>query len=302
MLWHIPEPFLPRRLSGAAPAAPSRGLRRLALLMGFLGLLSFHLSAVAAETPDNDDSSADASGLIQLGPGDSIRVSVYGQESMTTTVYVGDDGNISVPLVGQVQVTGLSPVAAGKKVEQALKSGGFLNDPHVTIALLHSRSQRVAVLGKVRRPGRYTIDPKTTIFDLLAQAGGTAEDGADFVYLLRPNGQGGLQRLGVKLGGFSASGDTSTMQSLQGGDTLYVPLAQQFYIYGEVTTSNMYRLEPGMTVLQAVARAGGITARGSERRIDIKRTDKAGHYVVFHAKLSDPIQPDDVVHVKESIF
>jgi polysaccharide biosynthesis/export protein len=247
----------------------------------------------------------DASGLIQLGPGDAVKVEVYGQPDMTSTVTVSGDGKINLPLVGLVAVSGLSPSDAGTKVEQALKTGGFFNDPHVTVSLLQSRSQRVSVLGQVKTPGRYTVDGKMTLFDVLAQAGGVTEEGADFVYVLRPDGKGGVNRLTVKLAGLSGSsgGDTVvSMEQLQGGDTLVVPKAERFYISGEVTAPNMYRLEPGMTVLEAVARAGGITQRGSQSRIEIKRPTKDGHYTTFHAKLSDKVEPDDVIRVKESIF
>jgi polysaccharide biosynthesis/export protein len=125
--------------------------------------------------------------------------------------------------------------------------------------------------------------------------------------VFRPDGQGAITRITVKLGGVLGAnagdtGDTMTLERLQSGDTLIVPRAEQFYIYGEVTTPAKYRLDAGMTVLEALARAGGITPRGSERRIDIKRPTRDGRYQVFHAKLNEKIQPDDVIYVKESIF
>jgi polysaccharide export outer membrane protein len=268
---------------------------RLAALL--LCLLACALTR-AADAPDED-----ARRLIQLGPGDSVTVEVYGQPDMTTTVYVSDDGAVNLPLVGAVKISGLSPVDAGKKVEGMLKSGGLLNDPHVTVALVQSRSQRVAVLGEVHTPGRYTIEPNTTIFDLLAQAGGATADSAEFAYVLHPDSHGGMARSTVKLGDFAGARDMLAIKTLQGGDTLYVPHADRFYVYGEVNSPNMYRLEPGMTVLQAISRAGGITARGSERRIQIKRaTGKNGEYAIIHPQPGDIVQPDDVIRVKESIF
>jgi polysaccharide export outer membrane protein len=260
-----------------------------------LAWLSIATAAVAA-------ADSDASGLIQLGPGDSVKLEVYGQPDLTSSVYVDESGKIKMPLGEPVVVSGMSPVAAARAVEVALKKGGFLNDPHVTVTLVKSPSQRIAVLGEVHTPGQYTLDPKTTVFDLLAQAGGQTENAADFVYVLRPDEQGAIRRFTVKLSGLSGADGTITIEHLQGGDKLVVPHAEQFYIYGEVTTAAMYRLQPEMTVLEAIARAGGITPRGSERRIDIKRPGKDGHYQVFHAKLNDRIQPDDVIHVKESIF
>lgn len=273
--------------------------KRLVSLAAVLCWLLLVAAAMAAEE-------GDASGLIQLGPGDSVKVEVYGQPDMTSTVSVGADGKLNLPLVGAVAVDGLSPGEAGTKIEQALRSGGFLNDPHVTLSLLNSRSQRISVLGQVHSPGRYTIDQKTTLLDVLAQAGGIGDDGADYVYVLRPDGAGAVRKLTVKLPGLAGVGGTPggnmVLERLQGGDTLYVPRAERFYITGEVTAGAMYRLEPGMTVLEAIARAGGVTQRGSQSRIEIKRLTQDGRYVSFHGKLTDKVQPDDVIRVKESIF
>jgi len=243
--------------------------------------------------------------LILLGPGDSVSMQVYGQPNMNTTVYVGDDGTIRVPLAGAVKVSGMTPVQAAQVVEMAYKDGGFLNDPHVSIGVVESRSQRVSVLGEVRVPGRYPVDPNTTIFDLLAQAGGAMETAADFVYLMRPDGKGSTTRTTVNLKGFSnkdEKADALPTQMVKGGDEIYVPRAEQFYIYGEVMQPNMYRVEPGMTVIQAIARAGGITPRGTERRVQIKRLGKDKQYVVMHAKPGDLVQADDVIRVSQSIF
>jgi polysaccharide biosynthesis/export protein len=119
---------------------------------------------------------------------------------------------------------------------------------------------------------------------------------------LRPDASGKVQRYPINLKGLDDVSKSIPSQGLRGGDSLFVPRAEQFYIYGEVTTPNKYRVEPGMTVIEAIARAGGVTPRGSERRVDIKRRKPDGSYETFKAKLNTPLQPDDVVHVKESIF
>jgi polysaccharide export outer membrane protein len=240
--------------------------------------------------------------LMRLGPGDSVSIQVYGQPDMSSTEYVADDGTINLPLVGHVQVSGLSPVEAGSKVERALSKGQFLVDPHVSINIVQSRSQRVVVLGEVKTPGRYPVDPNSSIMDLVAQAGGLTEQAADTGYVIRTDAGGNVTRTPVDLRGMVVGSGPGSSLDLRGGDSLLVPRAEQFYIYGEVATPSMYRLEPGMTVIQAIARAGGITQRGSERRIEIKRPTKDGKYVVIRAKADDHIEPDDVIRVKESIF
>lgn len=239
--------------------------------------------------------------IIQLGPGDSVSIQVYGQPDMATVVYVSDDGTIPVPLAGPVQIGGLSPSEASKRIEKALKDGMFLVDPHVTLTVTVSRSQRVSVLGQVGKPGLYPIESNTTIFDLLAMAGGASETSSEEIFLLRTDANGTLQRYPINLKGLESSKNAIPEQALKGGDSILVPKAEQFYIYGEVTSPNKYRVEPDMTVIQAIARAGGVTPRGSERRVDIKRLVD-GKYVTVKAKLNDVVKADDVIHVKESIF
>jgi polysaccharide biosynthesis/export protein len=242
--------------------------------------------------------------LLQLGPGDQVRMDVFGRPEMETTSYIADDGSFRVPLAGPVTIGGLSPTDAGKKVEVALQTGQFLVDPHVTFTVVQSRSQRVSVLGEVHAPGRYPIEANTTVLDLIAQAGGTTEKGSETIYVLRPDGSGTLQRHLVSLRGAVDSKDITPalLQTLQGGDSVYVPVAEQFYITGEVHAPAMYKLESGMTLTQAMARAGGVTDKGSTSRVSIKRRAANGNYSVISAKPGDLIQPDDVITVKERIF
>jgi polysaccharide export outer membrane protein len=229
---------------------------------------------------------------------------VFGRPEMDTTTYIADDGSIRVPLAGAVIIGGLSPSDASQKIEAALKQGQYLVDPHVTLTVTQSRSQRVSVLGEVKAPGRYPIESNTTILDLLAQAGGATEKGADTIYILRPDSQGNLQRLAVNLKGTVDSKDSApaVLQTLRGGDSIFVPVAEQFYIAGEVRAPAVYRLESGMTLVQAIARAGGITERGSASRVQIKRRGPKGDYIVISGKPNERIQPDDVITVKERIF
>lgn len=242
-------------------------------------------------------------GLLQLGPGDSVTVQVYGQPDMTNTVYVGDDGKVPVALVGAVQVNGLSPSEAAKQIERALRDGNYLVDPHVTLTVVQTRSQRVTVIGEVRTPGRYAVESNTTVLDLLAQAGGTTEASSDVVYVLRPLEDGKTDRIAVHLDALR-SGRTAEIpaQRLRGGDSVLVPRADQFSIIGEVHTPSVYRLDTGMTIIEAIARAGGLTPLGSSRRIEVKRRMPDGTYVTRKAKLADLVEPNDVIRVKESIF
>lgn len=245
--------------------------------------------------------SQEKSPLLQLGPGDSVSIHVYGQPDMDATQYVADDGTVRIALAGNVPVSGLSPTEAGERIEDALKRGKYLVDPHVTLTVAESRSQRVSVLGEVRTPGRYPIESNTSVFDVLAQAGGGTENCAETLYVLRPGPDGVVTRYVVHLGALSGAGAGSA-PTLRGGDSVYVPRADRFYIYGEVQQPNMYRLEPGMTIVQAIARAGGVTAKGSEKRIEVRRRREDGATVVARVRPTDPVEADDVIRIRESLF
>ena len=294
-------------LSGYSnPPGFSFGLRRivhqyssiacLSFLMAALPPLSAEAQSVAAAT------AAPARPLLQLGVGDEINVQVYGRPELTTTTYVADDGSITMPLAGPVPIAGLSPAAAAKEVATAYKKAQLLRDPQITILLMQSRSQQVSVLGEVRTPGRFPVNSTTGLLDLLASAGGTTEASADTVFVIRPNEAGALERHAVSLRGLQDGRQSLQFLMLRGGDAVFVPPADQFYIYGEVRAPNMYRLEPEMTVLQAISRSGGLTELATTRRIDVKRRTADGTVVATKITLADRVQADDVIHIREGRF
>jgi polysaccharide biosynthesis/export protein len=260
-------------------------------------LLTFSVVCRSAQVP----TSSDQQHISQLGPGDAISVQVFGQWE-APNVIVGDDGAISVPLAGNIQVAGISPVEAAARIAKALKDGGYFIDPHVTVVVTQQRSQLVAVLGEVGSVGRYPITPRTTIVDLLVMAGGVKETASDVGIVMHTDPNGQVSRFPVKLTGLTDIKDALPTQTLVGGDTLIVPRAEHFFVLGEVASPGTYTIEPGMTVIQALARAGGINQRGSEHRIELKRLQKNGQYQVLHVKPGDTIQADDIIRVKESIF
>ena len=128
------------------------------------------------------------------------------------------------------------------------------------------------------------------------------ETASDTGYVLRSDGNGHMNRYPVSLNMLSNAKEAPPSWVLLGGDSLFVPRAEHYSIEGEVTTPGRYRIEEGMTVMQAIARAGGISERGSERRIQVRRLVQAGQYQTLHPKLGDPVKSDDIIRVKESIF
>jgi polysaccharide export outer membrane protein len=269
---------------------PDQRYRMHASLLGILLLICSLLAAAAQAAADAD---------YRLGPGDLLRVNVFGSPELSGEVRVSESGNITYPLIGQVPVAGKSPAQVEALLVSAFVDGGYLRQPQVTVLVTEYRSQKVSVMGHVTKPGQYPLQSASRVLDVLAEAGGpVAEEAADVAMLMRKDGS----KANVDLVALF-SGDPSQNHPVAGGDTLYVPRAAQFYIYGEVQRPGMYKLERGMTVSRAISAGGGLTTRGSERRVVIKRKDpKTGKEEQYSAKGSDLLQADDVVMVKEGLF
>ena len=241
-----------------------------------------------------------AGGRDGLGPGDSIRVTVFGQPDLETETVVGEDGSISLPLINRVRVGGLSPQAAGERIAAAYEAGDFLKDPQVSVILEALKSRQISVLGAVKNPGRFPLDARLSTLDALALAGGVTDAGSLDVVLLRPSGG---QTLRYDLDVSSLLSGRGPGVELAPGDTVYVPEAPKFYIYGEVQRPNAYPIREGeLTVMQAISLGGGLTDRGSDSRIQIRRESADGRVETLSADLRDLVQPDDVIYVKERLF
>jgi polysaccharide export outer membrane protein len=226
----------------------------------------------------------------KLGVGDTIRVTVYQQPDLTTEARITERGTISMPLIGEVKLAGLSAASAAETIAEGLKKGQYLKNPQVSVAMTALRSRQVSVLGLVARPGRYALDDTSAqLADVIAAAGGIGAGGTDTVTVLRDGKEHKVSVLGK---GFA----------LKGGDTVNVERAPVFYVYGEVTRAGAYPVVPNMTVMQAIAAGGGITPRGSERRVKLRRPTTNGKFVETDAKLQDMVKADDVIFVKEALF
>lgn len=233
-----------------------------------------------------------------LGPGDLVRVSVFGYPDMTADVRVDEFGSIRFALVGSLTVEGRSTREVETLLARRLADEGFIRNPQVSVLITEYLSRKVAVMGEVARPGQYPLTQSKRVLDLLAEAGGVVTGlASDKAALLRADGS----KVAIDL--FELfQGNPEHNVGVLPGDTLYVPRAAQFYIYGEVQRPGTYRLERAMTVSQAISAGGGLTPRGTERRATVKRRDAKGAEVVVDVRGADALQPDDVLLVKESLF
>ena len=237
-----------------------------------------------------------------LGPGDTVRISVFQSPDLVVEARVSEAGQVNFPLIGAVTVGGLTIPAAERRIETMLRQGGFVLRPQVTIQLLRILSSQVSVLGQVSKPGRYPLDIGSgKVSELIAAAGGVLPGGAEVVTLVGSR-NGEPVRLDIDLPAILQSGRAELDVQMENGDIIYVDRAPSIYIYGEVQRPGQLRLERGMTLMQALAAGGGLTARGTERGMRVHRRDSTGAVKVLELKPTDHLQRDDVVYVKESLF
>jgi polysaccharide export outer membrane protein len=238
----------------------------------------------------------------RLGPGDLVRITVYDQPDLQTEVELSDNGAVNMPLVGEVMVGGKTRAEAARILSESLKRGGFLKEANVIVRVLEYRSQQVAVLGEVAKPGRYAISRPSSVAELIAIAGGITAKGSQTVTVTQADGKGETRRQEVHVNDQIAAGATGKALMLRAGDTVFVPSAALFYIYGEVRQPGAYALAPDMTVGQALSMGGGLTVRGSERGIRVERRGNDGTTRVYAIRGQDKLQANDVLRVPESWF
>jgi polysaccharide export outer membrane protein len=235
-----------------------------------------------------------------LGPGDVVKMSVYGHTDLTTVARISATGKTTLPLIGELLLGGMTLAEAETRIARELDSRGFVNRPQVTMVIDEYHSQVVAVLGFVNKPGQYPIEGRTTVLDMIARAGGLAQEGNYTVNLIRTeDGKTTLQQLDMER--LLARGDGSVNLVLMNDDVVYVPRMDMFYIYGEVQHPGAYRLDKDMTVMQGIALSGGLTAHGSERGISIRRR-QGDKFTTSDSKPTTGLEPNDVVFVNSSLF
>lgn len=260
------------------------------------------LAALFGTTPAAAQATATATVNDILGPSDTVRVTILQNPDLTTEARLTAQGSLRMPLVGNIDLNGLSSEAAAARIAQRYQDGQFLKDPQVTVTIMQVRSRQVSVLGQVARPGRYAIDDSSTrVTDMLALAGGIVAGGDDVVTVVT-NRDGQPRKFTINLVDMYRSADITANVELVNGDMIFVQRAPVFYIYGEVQKAGAYRLDSNINVMQAISLGGGITPRGTERGMKIHRRAADGSLAKIDVRPSDMIQADDVIYVSESLF
>lgn len=266
-------------------------------LQGILLGAAIVVASAQAQTEGNNQ------GSYIIGAGDEIRITVYGQPELTADSQVSTSGIVVVPLLGNLSIAGKTSADAAYLIAERYQQGNILKNAQVNLLITKYRSQVVAILGKVNKPGKLVLEGPTSLTQALAWAGGIAPTGSERLILTRSAKNGRLERTEYdlqKLLNYDA--DETPPVWLKDGDTLYVPNAGRFYLNGEVHSPGMYPLDRPLNVMQALGAGGGPTARASNSSIKLFRQQADGSVKELNAKPDDAVMDGDVLMVKESLF
>ena len=253
--------------------------------VGLLGLCLVLLSAWAQEPP-------------RVQPGDSLRITVEGDESLSRVYVVDSSGAFRMPLIGLVQAGGRTTDEVAQEIARRLREGNFYRDPKVTVEIAQRAEPKVTVQGAVRRGGDFTLQAGWRLSDALSAAQPTDTADLSAVRLERANGE----RLTINHLKFVQEGDESANPLLQAGDRIFVPLraeGRNVLVLGAVRAPGAFDYENARTLIQAIGKAGGTLPEADTTRIQIRRANQAEPILVNLNTIQGDIelQPGDQINV-----
>jgi polysaccharide export outer membrane protein len=229
-------------------------------------------SSAQAQVPPGSllsDSSAPSASDAPIGPRDFIEVKVFQDPNLNTKMTVTDDGRIAMPLIGKVDVSGLTPSEVEARIKTMLEK--YINNPDVSVTVLEAGSKPISVIGAVTHPGRIGITGNISLIQAITQAGGLANGYGRTLYVLRTAANGLTEQIAIDIDDLMVNGNPDLNLPLRANDVINVPIDSSISIYvlGEVMRPGnvQFRRSQTPTLLQALAAAGGPTDRASKRVI-----------------------------------
>jgi polysaccharide export outer membrane protein len=251
----------------------------------------------------------------KIGAKDLLEISVLGvQEINKLVVRVSEEGRITLPLLGEVEVGNLTKFEVEKKLA-GLAGEKIVLKPQVTVHILEYLSRRVSVVGAVEKPGPFELLGRQTVLSVLSEAGGLTRDAGDEIIVIRQLPAGDSQAIRIPIEGLFIKGDPKLNLVLEPGDVINVPIDKvvAVYVFGQVRNPGALQVKksniPSLT--QAIAQAGGFTDRASRKKVQIRRKDVTGKELEINVNVRDilkgkkkdiPLQENDTIYVPESIF
>lgn len=251
------------------------------------------------------DEPADGEQLI--GAGDALSIRVWGRADLSGRQLVGPDGRITLPLLGSLSVADLSREQAATRIRTALQQ--FYKAPVVDVGVEQYASNRITVLGRVQNPGTLQFEYTPTVLEALARAGSLPVIDKQATLTRCAIFRGREQVIWIDLKRLLNGADLALNLRLRRGDLIYIPdsFDTLVYVLGEVGKPGAYRLTPNMSLLDALAQAGGPTEDAAPQEIGIYRpSSQAVQRVPLRSlltgdrQLNFALEEGDVIYVPKS--
>jgi polysaccharide export outer membrane protein len=250
----------------------------------------------------------------KVGVGDVLELEVFGNQDLSRTPTVQSDGTITLPLLGEVSVAGLSIAEIKQKLTNLLAKD-YLVNPQVEVRVKEYQSQFVTVIGEVNTPGRKPLRGRTRLIDVLVESGGFTPRASGEIVITRLEGgfEGGEKTLRLRFGtGPATLQDQVNLEiPLKNGDIVSASQKQTVAVEGEVTRPGRYTIEGELTVSAAISLAGGLTRFGGSK-VRLRRVDsQTGKVEILTVDLKairkgknpdPPVMANDVISVPRRLF
>ena len=249
----------------------------------------------------------DVEEVYRIGDGDRLQLTVWGRNELSGNYTVGPDGRISVPLAGTIKLSSQTREEAASQISQHLRP--FYQHPAITLGVQEYKANRVTLLGRVQNPGVLTFDSKPTLIEALARAGAlpVLDKKATLTRCAIIRGRDRI--MWVDLKSLLNKGDLRYNIALKPNDTIYIPDSDDtlVYVMGAVKNPGAFRLTPDMSLMDALAQAGGPSEDAAEDEIAVYRPARgAVHDAPFNTLLSArsnsniTMEEGDVIYVPRS--
>ena len=232
-----------------------------------------------------------------IGPGDVLKIVVWGHEDLSREYPVTQDGNVPFPLVGQVPAVGLTTTQLARSLRDKLEKD-FLVNPQVIVSVKEFLSRKVSVLGEAEKPGLFYLTGPTTILEVISKAGGLSKTAGKELVLVRSQNPDGTTKgpAGSAILRFDLrkiqAGDARENILLENADTIFVPKAQAFYVLGEVKKPGTFPLDRETTALEGVTLAEGFGEKAAPSGVKVLRRAPDGRQETLALDLSGSVPKD----------
>jgi polysaccharide export outer membrane protein len=240
----------------------------------------------------------------RIGPKDLLELTVIGFQDLNRQYRVSEEGKISLPYLGELQVEGMTKSDLEKRLVQLLGEK-YLENPQVSVVIVEHQSRRVFLIGAVPKPGPYELMGRLTLLKLISQAGGLTADAGSEIVVMRQLPDGDKTSLKIPVEDLLLKGDASLDIPLQSDDIISVPLniMVQIYVTGQVKNAGAFSVRKSNipTLLRAIAQAGGFSERADKGDVIIKRFDESGKEIRIKVDVNNIIKGKDTdVQLREN--